>query len=98
MFSNFDHLKDTALVRVHRFLVKLKNDPDLSQININLFVGGATEIESLSKYNIKSILDLREEKNDNQNKLKKYSIDYLQIKIPDRSFPSVQDSEIALLR
>ena len=56
-------------------------------------VGGASNIEGLVKTGINSILDLREETEDNPNDLKKYKLNYLRIKIPDGSIPSLSDAK-----
>lgn len=88
MFSKIDHVIGAILVRLRRRQLKSLRKPDLSLIIPNLYIGGSTEINLLSQNNISSILDLRKENKDNHNELKKFSIDYLQIKIPDRDIPN----------
>ena len=88
MFGTIDHVTGAARVRIRRFYLKAKNKPDISFLDSNLGVGGATNIEFLVKKNIQSILDLRDEAEDDLNELKKHNISYLRIKIPDKSIPT----------
>jgi len=91
MFGIIDHLTGAVRVRIRRFFLNAKNKPDISFLDSNLGVGGATNIEFLAKNDIQSILDLREETEDDPEKLKKYKINYLRIKITDRNIPTLSD-------
>jgi len=91
MFSTFDHVTGAIGVRVRRFYLSVRKKPDLSFLDTNLGVGGACNIEDLTKEGIQSILDLRQEKGDNPHELEKYNIKYLQIKIADRSIPTISE-------
>ena len=93
MFNTLDHVTGAAGVRIRRFYLSVNNNPDISFLNPNLGVGGASNIETLAKKGIQSILDLRDETEDNPDELKKYKINYLRIKIPDRSIPSLSDAK-----
>jgi len=93
MFGTIDHVIGAARVRIRRFCLKAKNKPDISFLDSNLGVGGATNIEFLAKKNIQSILDLRDEAEDDPNELKKYNINYLRIKISDRSIPTLSNAK-----
>jgi len=93
MFGIVDHAYGALTVRINRFLLNAKKTPDISFVDKNLGVGGATNIEFLAKNNIKCILDLREETEDDPEQLKKYQINYLRIKIPDRSIPTLSDAK-----
>lgn len=65
-------------------------------VTSNLFIGSVNEIKNLNKIKINTILDLREENHDNYNELKKYSIDYLRVGIPDRDVPSIEQAKTVL--
>jgi len=93
MFGTIDHVTGAARVRIRRFYLKAKNKPDISFLDSNLGVGGATNIEFLAKKNIQSILDLRDEAEDDPNELKKYNINYLRVKISDRSIPTLSNAK-----
>ena len=93
MFNKVDHASGAARVRIHRFFLGIKKNPDMSFLEENLGVGGASDIEGLAKSGIKSILDLRDEIEDNPDEIKKYKINYLRIKIPDRSIPTLSDAK-----
>ena len=91
MFSTFDHVTGAIGVRVRRYYFGVRKRPDISFLNKNLGVGGACKIEDLEKVGIQSILDLRQETEDNPHELEKYNIKYLQIKIADRSIPTISE-------
>jgi len=93
MFGIIDHLTGAIRVRIRRFYLNAKNKPDISFLDSNLGVGGATNIEFLAKKDIQSILDLRDETEDDPDELKKFNINYLRIKIPDRSIPTLSDAK-----
>ncbi len=93
MFGTIDHVTGAARVRIRRFYLKAKNKPDISFLDSNLGVGGATNIEFLAKKNIQSILDLRDEAEDDPNELKKHNINYLRVKISDRSIPTLLNAK-----
>ena len=87
MFNQYDHISGAIMVRLHRYLQRLKNNADATLIRSNLFVGGTNSIELLEDVGINSVLDLRAENNDDRIKPKKKSINYLRIKILDRGAP-----------
>jgi len=91
MFGTIDHVSGAIGVRVRRFYLGVRKKPDISYLDSNLGVGGVCKIEDLSKAGIQSILDLRQETEDNPHELEKYNIKYLQIKIPDRSIPTLSE-------
>ena len=93
MFGIIDHLTGAIRVRIRRFYLNAKNKPDVSFLDSNLGVGGATNIEFLAKKDIQSILDLRDETEDDPDELKKFNINYLRIKIPDRSIPTLSNTK-----
>jgi len=93
MFNKFDHASGAVRVRIRRFFLGIKKNPDISFLEENLGVGGACDIEGLVKSGIKSVLDLRDETEDNPSDIAKYKINYLQIKIPDRSIPTLSDAK-----
>jgi len=93
MFGIIDHLTGAIRVRIRRFYLNAKNKPDISFLDSNLGVGGATNIEFLAKKDIQSILDLRDKTEDDPNELKKFNINYLRIKIPDRSIPTLSNAK-----
>ena len=93
MFGIIDHLTGAIRVRIRRFYLNAKNKPDISFLDSNLGVGGASNIEFLAKKDIQSILDLRDETEDDPDKLKKFNINYLRIKIPDRSIPTLSNAK-----
>ena len=90
MFGTFDHLKGAGQVRLRRFLFSLQGKPDVSFINPNLGVGGVSSVKNLWEGGIKAILDLRDESQDDPIKLEKYSIDYMNLKVPDRGTPDLE--------
>ena len=90
MFGTFDHLKGAGQVRLRRFLFRLQGRPDISFINPNLGVGGVSSVKGLWKCGIKAILDLRDESQDDPIELEKYSIDYMNLKVPDRGTPDLE--------
>lgn len=96
MFTAFDHVNGAILVRFRRFFLKIINKPDISLINSNLYVGGASDIESLVKTGIRDILDLRYELQDDPEMLEKYAINYLRIRIHDRGIPNIEDTVNAI--
>ena len=91
MFNILDHLMGAILVRINRKILFLNNKPDISNIQDKLMVGGHCNIRSLSENGIESILDMREENEDNLGELKKFEIDYLRLKVKDRTAPSRND-------
>jgi len=93
MFNKFDHASGAVRVRIRRFFLGIKKNPDISFLEENFGVGGACDIEGLAKSGIKSVLDLRDETEDNPSDITKYKINYLQIKIPDRSIPTLSDAK-----
>ena len=93
MFGIIDHLTGAIRVRMSRFYLNKTNRPDISFLDSNLGVGGATKIELLAKKNIQSILDLRDETEDDPDELKKFNINYMRIKIPDRSIPTLLNTK-----
>lgn len=97
MFSTFDHVIGATTVRIRRIILQMLDRPDISVIDNNICIGGVTKIDRLAKCGINAILDLRMEKSDNINDLEKYNIDYLQVKIKDRSFPMHKDA-ITIIR
>lgn len=92
MFSIIDHLYGAVDVRLNRFFLKIFHKPDATFLDSNIYLGGVNKIPILSKFGITAILDLREEANDSEIELDKYSISYLRIKIKDRSFPSEEQT------
>lgn len=94
MFTIWNHFAGAITVRIHRFLLVLKNKPDAVLILPNLFVGGNSNIINLKKLAINSILDLTENQN-NKRDAKNFSINYLGLPIPDRGIPSLADSFMA---
>ncbi len=88
MFQVISHIYGAIGVRVRRISLSKNGYPDLSFINENLAIGGVSNIESLSRSGIESILDLREESQDDPIELKKYSINYMRIGIKDRNAPT----------
>jgi len=93
MFNTLDHVTGAVGVRIRRLFLSVKKKPDISFLESNLGIGGACNIEALAKTGIQSILDLREETEDNPSDLKKYNINYQRIKIPDRSVPALSDAK-----
>ena len=91
MFGTIDHVSGAIGVRVRRFYLSVRKKPDISFLDSNLGVGGACNLEDLSKEGIQSILDLRQETEDNPYELEKYNLKYLRIKIPDRSIPTLSE-------
>jgi len=91
MFNTFDHITGAIGVRARRFYLSVRKKPDISFLNKNLGLGGVCNIEDLTKAGIQSILDLRQEKEDNPHELEKYNLKYLQIKIADRSIPTLSE-------
>ncbi len=96
MFGPSDHIGGAFTVRLRRLFLNLRKKPDLSFINPDLAVGGFCSVEGLWKYGINAILDLREEARDDDQILKKHSINYLRIGLPDRGIPSNGDVQHAL--
>ena len=95
-FSKFDHIIGAINVRIHRFIQLLLNRPDISIVTTNLFIGGVNKIEILNKIKINAIVDLRKETYDDYDELKKYSIDYLRVRIPDHGVPSIEEAKMVL--
>jgi protein tyrosine phosphatase len=91
LFSTIDHIGGAVFVRIRRWSLKLRNKPDLSFVESNLIVGGYCSIELLANSGIQAIVDMREESQDCQNDLKKFKINYLQIKVTDRNVPDILD-------
>lgn len=83
-------------MRLRRFFLNVKNMPDLSIVDSNLYIGGFCKIKNLSDYGIQAILDLREEGEDDSKDLEKYSMQYLRIGIHDRGIPTLHDTQSAL--
>jgi protein-tyrosine phosphatase len=54
-------------------------------------VGGLCIIKSLANSGIGAIVDMREENQDDQNEIKEFSINYLQIRVTDRNVPDISD-------
>jgi protein-tyrosine phosphatase len=96
MFSIFDHIYGALKVRIHRYLIKRKKLADITLINSNLFVGGENKIEIIAKINIQSILDLRKEACHDKYTLKKNSMNYFQLRIPDRGIPTIEETQNAI--
>jgi len=96
MFNFFDHAYGALSVRIHRYIKKNRHLADLTIINSNLFVGGTSDIQYIVKEGIHSILDLRKESCDDKYLIKKFSINYLQIKIKDREIPSIEETQNAI--
>ena len=96
MFSKFDHITGAISVRLKRYFLKSTGKPDLSYITQKLFVGGHCSIHTLWKSNIKAIVDLRMEAEDDRRDLEKYDIEYLHLSIQDRSIPSTTDVNQAI--
>jgi len=95
VFTVWDHLSGAITVRIRRFLLNLKNKPDATFIEPNLFVGGSCSISSLKKIGIQTILDLKDEDQDDKTEIKKHLINYLCLPIPDRGTPNLEDSMMA---
>ncbi len=93
LFNKFDHASGAVRVRIRRFFLGIKKNPDISFLEENLGVGGASDIEGLVKSGIESVLDLREEREDKPSDITKYKINYLRIKIHDRSIPTLSDAK-----
>lgn len=91
MFGLFNHLFGAVTVRIHRYLIKIKNSADVSSINSNLTVGGANNIECLVKKNIQSIIDLRDESSDDITQIKNFNMHYLRVPIKDRGTPTIKE-------
>jgi len=90
MFGTFDHLSGACRVRLRRYVLNLRGKPDISFINPNLGVGGASSVTSLQKCGIQAVLDLRAEAQDDPKELQKYSMEYMSIEIPDRGIPDFE--------
>ena len=96
MFGILDHLTGAALVRIKRNLNKLNNKPDVSFLYDNLAIGGQCKIRLLAENGFCSILDLREEDEDDKTQLNHYKINYLRIPIKDRNTPTTSQTELAI--
>jgi len=75
-------------IRLKRLNLKKRRIPDISFIDENFGVGGASSIQSIAKNNIQNILDLRKEAQDDPEEIKKHSINYLHIEINDGDSPT----------
>ena len=96
MFGTFDHLNGAWKVRLRRFLFSLQGKPDISFIYPNLGVGGVSSVKGLWECGIKAILDLRDGSQDDPIELEKYSIDYMNLKIPNRGTPDLEHATKAV--
>lgn len=96
MFGIIDHVIGAYTVRIHRFLVNISKKPDMNFVIPNLYVGGNGSIDRLSKEGIDAILDLRNEKIDDQEMISKYLINFLHLPIQDREIPSKKQISQAL--
>ncbi|MFQ5970360.1 MAG: dual specificity protein phosphatase family protein [Nitrososphaerales archaeon] len=83
-------------VRLRRIFLNASGKPDTSFINPNLAIGGVCSVERLWRDGIRAILDLREEAEDSQEDLQKYSMIYIRIGLPDRGTPTFEDASNAL--
>jgi hypothetical protein len=96
IFGILDHLSGALRVRLRRLILKLGATPDLSFINEDLAIGGVCKTDGLWKSGIQAVLDLRQEAHDDPEVIRKYSLDYLKIGVPDRGTPSAEDALHAL--
>lgn len=88
MFGIIDHVSGAWQVRIRRTFFLILKKPDASYINKNMAVGGHCSIKSLVKNNFECILDMRQESQDDDNEIKKYSINYLSVPVKDRINPN----------
>lgn len=91
MFSVWNHLIGALMVRIHRFLLRLNKKPDSVLISPNLFFGGFSNLSTLKKIGINSIVDLTESQY-NKNDSNKFSINYYSLPIPDRGIPTMNEA------
>jgi protein-tyrosine phosphatase len=96
LFGPFDHLLGAGLVRIRRMLFLILKKPDVSFFGKNIAIGGHCNIESLAKNNFKCILDLRQETQDDEIKIEKFLIEYLNIPVADRTNPDYSQVQISL--
>jgi len=91
MFGIWNHLSGAISVRIKRWILNLKNLPDISFITNNVGVGGHCSIQRLSEIGVNAILDSRDEENDDPEQLSKYSMDYFRVKIKDKKTPTISE-------
>ncbi|MDE1725701.1 MAG: dual specificity protein phosphatase family protein [Thaumarchaeota archaeon] len=90
MFSTFDHLLGAVTVRFHRKTLGKK--PDISFINQNLSVGGASKIEYLAKEGIVAVVDMRAEDHDDPTEIEKFRMSYIRLSVQDRGIPDLNEA------
>jgi protein tyrosine phosphatase (PTP) superfamily phosphohydrolase (DUF442 family) len=76
-----------------------KNMNNMSWINKQIAVSGAfmdCDIPLLKEQGINAVLDIRSERKDNEELIKKHSMDYLQVKVRDTFSPSYDQLEMAI--
>jgi len=86
------HISGAIGVRLGKLILKQRGVADISFIDENFGIGGVSSIQSIAKNDIKNILDLRKEAHHDPNEIKKFSINYLNIKISDRDSPTFQQA------
>ena len=96
MFDTLDHILGAITIRILRKYLKIKRKPDLVYFDEFLAVGGVSKLELIKKEGINAILDMRMEDYHNEINLKKLNIAYMRLKVPDRGFPSINDSSNAI--
>ncbi|GBC74790.1 hypothetical protein HRbin06_00097 [archaeon HR06] len=88
----------SLLVKWEAFKTYLLKKPNFNFLDDKLAIGSRPiNYEIYKKYNIKAILNLREEGEDNLKVIDKLGFDYFRIPVKDGYYPSWEDIERALI-